>query len=147
MDIKGKKNRLYFSENARSFINDRIAQYGQKQAHLEGLTRNPPECLKIILMVKRYRTMSKQDRRIKFMLCNALDYAIFDGDTPKEYLLKYIKGKCEVVERIYQKGNKFLVKDLGSSILISNEGTHVFRNVCSINYRISYYTKKNDWTE
>ena len=97
------------------------------------------------LSVKKYRTLSKQDRALKCRLDNAFNGIITDRDVPLNCILKEIEERCQIVEKLYPDGNGFLVKDLGDSIFVSNKNSHVFKKVCRIDLGTVFYMTKEEW--
>ena len=142
------EHKRYFSERARNLINQLAESfdfsYHKDKKESVGFCQTLPDCIKYIWTVKKYRTISKQDRMLKFLLWGAFDYLITDNDIRMDYILKQIEEKCETVKKIYHYGTDFLVKDLGGTILISNKDARVFKKVCRIDFHVSFYVEPEE---
>jgi hypothetical protein len=142
------KNKRYFSERARNLINQLAESfdfsYREDKEESAGFWQTLPDCIKYIWTVKKYHTISKQDRMLKHLLWVAFDYLITDKDIRTDYILKQIKNDCETVKYLYHDGTDFLIKDLGGTILVSNKYAHVFKKVCRIDFHVSFYLESKE---
>ena len=99
-----------------------------------------PDGLVFRLTVERYRTISKQDRMLKYELLNALDQAIVSRDISINCILKIVEEKCKNVKELYPNGSDFLVENNGGKyILVSNKNARIFKKVCRIDLHVSVY--------
>ena len=125
-------------------IDDHLKNIGNKNNKPYSFGQVQPGFM-LRLSVKKYRTLSKQDRALKWRLDNAFNGIITDSDVSLNCILKEIEERCQIVERLYPDGNVFLVKNLGNSILVSNKNAHVFKKVCRIDLCTVFYMTKEEW--